>query len=64
MVSGPQLEYSIHPTLAILTLLVVWKMMDEMVDAIKRPKLAKTVVKYTILIRFTLFQISDQGEDG
>ena len=23
MVSGPQLEYSIHPTLAILTLLVV-----------------------------------------
>ena len=40
MVSGPQLEYSIHPTLAILTLLVVWKMMDEMVDAIKRPKLA------------------------
>ena len=29
--------------------------MDIMMDAIKRPTLAKTMVKYTILIRFTLF---------
>ena len=39
-------------------------MMDIMMDAIKRPKLAKTMVRYTILIRITLFQISDKGENG
>ena len=64
MVSGQQLEYSIHPTPAILTLVGVWIMMDIMMDAIKRPKLAKTMLKYTILIRITLFQISDKGENG
>jgi len=38
-------------------------MMDIKINAIKRPKLAKTMVKYTILIRIILFQISDKGED-
>ena len=36
-------------------------MMDEMVDAIKRPKLAKKMVKYVVLIRIKLFQVSDKG---
>ena len=32
-------------------------------DAINMAKLAKTMKKYTSLIRITLFQISDKGED-
>ena len=34
MESSHQVEYSIHPTLAILNLVEVWKMMNVMVDAI------------------------------
>ena len=34
MVSVPQVEYSIHPTLAILNLVGIWKVMYVMVDAI------------------------------
>ena len=64
MVSGQQLENSILPTPATLTLVGVWIMMDIKMDAIQRQKMAKTMVKYTILIRYTLFQISDKGEDG
>ena len=32
-------------------------------DAISRPKLAKAMIEYTILIRITLFQIPDKGEN-
>ena len=38
-------------------------MMDMLMDAINMPKLAKTMKKYKSLIRITLFQISDKGED-
>ena len=32
-------------------------------DAISRPKLVKAMIEYTILIRITLFQIPDKGEN-
>ena len=38
-------------------------MMDMLMDAISRPKLAKAMIEYTILIRITLFQIPDKGEN-
>ena len=38
-------------------------MMDMLMESIQRPKLAKTTIKYTILIKITLFQIEGDGED-
>ena len=60
MVSVQQVQYNIHPTPAILNLVGVWKMMYVMVNAFEGQKL----VKYIISTKFTLFHISDKGEDG
>ena len=64
MVSVLLVEYRIHPTQAILTLVGVWKVIDVMVNAFEGQTFADKMVKYIILTKFTLFQISDKGEDG